>query len=183
MAESRSNLFGSPIWFIYTFYTAKGSINIKHRSPMYSILDTIRNSNIKISIHRNSKKRTFLGKKFFFHFLTSTHQFICQKSDFYIFWDFYTHLFKLQGIHRENSKKGHNSVKNQNFKKQKILFLPILNTSAHAKNQVSRLKGKGCRRGTNKQTDKQTDIPRTDQRLKTYEIFFSTFIFISSLAV
>ena len=34
-----------------------------------------------------------------------------------------------------------------------------------------------------KQTDKQTDIPRTDQRLKTYEFFFSIFIFISSLAV
>ena len=26
----------------YTFYTAKGNINTKYRSPMYSILDTIR---------------------------------------------------------------------------------------------------------------------------------------------
>ena len=70
-------------------------------------------------------------------------------------------MLKLQGIHREKSKKGHNSVKNQNFKKQKILFLPIPNTSARAKNQLSRSKGKGCRRGTNKQTDKQTYPERT----------------------
>ena len=39
-------------------------------------------------------------------------------------------------------------------------------------------KGKGCRRGTDKQTDKQTNIPRNDQRLKTYDIFFSIFNFI-----
>ena len=55
MAVSRSNLFGSSIWFIYTFYTAKGNINTKYRSPMYSILDSIRKSNIKISIPYNSK--------------------------------------------------------------------------------------------------------------------------------
>ena len=55
------------------------------------------------------------------------------------------------------------TVKNQNFKKQKILFLPIPNTSAHAKNQLSRSKGKGCRRGTNKQTDKQTDKQASKQ--------------------
>ena len=29
--------------------------------------------------------------------------------------------------------------------------------SAHAKNQLSRSKGKGCRRGTDKQTNKQTN--------------------------
>ena len=68
MAESRSNLFGSPIWFIYTFYTAKGSINTKYRSPMYSILDTIRKSNIKISIPHNSKKGGFFSKIFFVTF-------------------------------------------------------------------------------------------------------------------
>ena len=86
---------------------------------------------------------------------------MCQKLDFYLFRNFYNHLFKLQGIYREKSKKGHNSVKNQNFKKQKILFLPIPNMSAGAKNQVSRSKGKGCRRGTNRQTNKQTYPERT----------------------
>ena len=65
----------------------------------------------------------------------------------------------------------------------RILFLPIPNTSAHAKNQLSMSKGKGCRRGTDRQTDRQTNIPRTDQRLKTYEIFFSIFNFICSSAV
>ena len=49
-------------------------------------------------------------------------------------------------------------------------------------NQLSRSKGKGCRRGTdkqtNRQTDKQTNIPRTDQRLKTYEIFVFQFLFL-----
>ena len=65
MAVSRSNFFGSPIWLIYTFYTAKGNINTKYRSPMCSILDTKRKSNIKISIPHNSKKGVFFGKKFF----------------------------------------------------------------------------------------------------------------------
>ena len=50
--------------------------------------------------------------------------------------------------------------------------------------QLSRSNGNGCRRGTDRHTHRQTDththtdIPRTDQRLKTYEIFFSS-IFIS----
>ena len=57
------------------------------------------------------------------------------------------------------------------------MFLPIPITSAHAKNKLSRSKGKGCRRGTNKQTNKQTNIPRTEQRLKTYEIIFQ-FLFL-----
>ena len=73
MAVSRSNFFGSPIWLIYTFYTAKGNINTKYRSPMCSILDTKRKSNIKISIPHNSKKGAFFGKKFFWYFSTSTH--------------------------------------------------------------------------------------------------------------
>ena len=73
MAVSRSNIFGSPIWFIYTFYTAKGNINTKYRSRMYSILDTIRKSNIKISIPHNSKEGAFFGKIFFCLFSTSTH--------------------------------------------------------------------------------------------------------------
>ena len=92
-------------------------------------------------------------------------------------------MLKLQGIHREKSKKGHNSVKNEKFKNLKKPFLPIPTTSVHAKTQASRSKGKGASPWTNTQTDRQTNIPRTDQRLKTYEIFFSTFIFISSLAV
>ena len=53
MAVVRSNIFGSPIWFIYTFYTAKGNINTKYRSPMCSILDTKLKSNIKMSIPHN----------------------------------------------------------------------------------------------------------------------------------
>ena len=65
MAVSRSNIFGSPIWFIYTFYTAKGNINTKYRSRMYSILDTIRKSNIKISIPHNSKRGAFFLVKYF----------------------------------------------------------------------------------------------------------------------
>ena len=65
MAVSRSNFFGSPIWFIYTFYTAKGNINTKYRSPMCSILDTKRKSNSKISISHNSKRGPFLVKHFF----------------------------------------------------------------------------------------------------------------------
>ena len=73
MGVSRSNIFGSPIWFIYTFYTAKGNINTKYRSRMYSILDTIRKSNIKISIPHNSKKGVFFVKYFFVTFFTSTH--------------------------------------------------------------------------------------------------------------
>ena len=73
MAVSRSNIFGSPIWFVYTFYTAKGNINTKYRSRMYSILDTIRKSNIKISIPHNSKKGGFFSKIFFVTFFTSTH--------------------------------------------------------------------------------------------------------------
>ena len=166
MAVSRSNIFGSPIWFIYTFYTAKGNINTKYRSRMYSILDTIRKSNIKISIPHNSKEGALFGKIFFCLFSTSTHQFIYQKSDFYLFWAFHNHLLKLQGIHREKSKKGHNSVKNQNFKKQKILFLPILNTSAHAKNQLSRSIGDGCRRGTDRHTQRQTDTQTYPERTK-----------------
>ena len=68
MAVSRSNIFGSPIWFIYTFYTAKGNINTKYRSPMYSILDTIRKSNIKISIPHKSKRGHFLVKYFLWLF-------------------------------------------------------------------------------------------------------------------
>ena len=94
---------------------------------------------------------------------------MCQKSDLYLFGAFYNHQFKLQGIHREKIKKGHNSVKNQNFKKQNILFLPIPNTSAHAKNQVSRSTGKGARRETNRQTDKQTD-KHTQNRPKTEDL-------------
>ena len=83
-------------------------------------------------------------------------------------------------MHRVKLKKGHNSVKNENFKKQKMLFWPILITSGGTKNQVSRSSGKGARPGADRQTDRQTDrhtdthtdIPRTDQRLKTYDIFF-----------
>ncbi len=61
-------------------------------------------------------------------------------------------------------KKGHNSVQNQNFKKQKKnIVLPIPNMSAHAKNQVSRSKCKGARRETNKQTNKKTD-KQTDRQ-------------------
>jgi len=56
----------------------------------------------------------------------------------------------------EKIKKAHNSVKKQNFKKQKIFFLRIHNTSVHAKNQVSRLNGMGSRRRTNKNTPGQT---------------------------
>ena len=155
---------------IYTFYTAKGHINTKYRSPMCSILDTKRKSNIKISIPHNSKKGVFFGKKF---------------------GAFYNHQFKLQGIHREKNKKGHNSVKNENSKKQKILFWPIVITSAGTKNQVSGSSGNGARPGadtqTHTQTDTHTDIPRTDQRLKTYEIFFFfnfyLYLFIGGLIV
>ena len=68
MAVSRSTIFGSPIWFIYTFFTAKGNINAKYRSRMYSILDTVRKSNIKISIPHNSKKGVFFYKKMFVTF-------------------------------------------------------------------------------------------------------------------
>ena len=77
MAVSRSNLLGSPIWFIYTFYTAKGSINTKYQSPMYSILDTIRKSNIKISTPHNSKEAALFSKKYFFvnhRLITNEHQ-------------------------------------------------------------------------------------------------------------
>ena len=60
-------------------------------------------------------------------------------------------------------------------------FLPIPTTSVHAKNQASRSKGKGAspwtNKQTNKQTNRQTNIPRTDQRLKTYEIFFFQLIY------
>ena len=82
---------------------------------------------------------------------------MCQKSDFYLFRNFYNHLFKLQGIYREKSKKGHNSVKNKKFKNLKKTFLPIPTTSINAKNQASRSKGKGASPWTDKQTNKQTN--------------------------
>merc|ERR1712177_191813 len=49
----------------------------------------------------------------------------------------------------------HNSVKKQNFKKQKILYLRSHNKSAHAKNQVSTSNGIGSRRRTKNQKNKK----------------------------
>ena len=56
----------------------------------------------------------------------------------------------------EKIEKAHNSVKKQNFKKQKIFYLRSHNTSAHAKNQVSTSNGIGTRRRTDKFTPGQT---------------------------
>ena len=91
---------------------------------------------------------------------------MCQKSDLYLFGAFYNHQFKLQGIYREKIKKGHNSVKNHFFKKQKILFLPIVITSAGTKNQVSRSSGNGARPGADTQTDRQTHTQTYPERTK-----------------
>merc|ERR1712177_12603 len=55
----------------------------------------------------------------------------------------------------EKIEKAHNSVKEQNFKKQKIFYLRSHNTSAHAKNQVSTSKGIGSRRRTKNQKNKK----------------------------
>merc|ERR1712115_362383 len=54
----------------------------------------------------------------------------------------------------EKIEKAHNSVKKQNFKKQKIFYLRSHNTSAHAKNQVSTSNGIGSRRRTKNQKNK-----------------------------
>ena len=107
---------------------------------------------------------------------------MCQKSDLYLFGAFYNHQFKLQGIHREKIKKGHNSVKNQNFKKQKILFWPIVITSAGTKNQVSRSSGNGPRPGAHRHTHRHTDTQthrHTQNGPKTEDlwIFFFNFYF------
>ena len=75
-----------------------------------------------------------------------------QKIRFVHFMDFSQSPVQLL----EKIKKAHNSVKKQNFKKQKIFYLRNHNTSVHAKNQVSRLNGMGSRRRTNKNTPGQT---------------------------
>ena len=106
---------------------------------------------------------------------------MCQKSDLYLFGAFHNHQFKLQGIHREKIKKGHNSVKNQNFKKYcfDLLSLRVLVQKIKYLGQVVMVLGQGqTHRQTHTQTDTHTDIPRTDQRLKTYGIFFLQFLFL-----
>ena len=97
----------------------------------------------------------------------------CKKSDSYLLWVFHNRLFNYW----KKSKKAHNSVKKQNFKKQKIFFLRIHNTSVHAKNQVSRLNGMGSRRRTNKNTPGQT------KDWSPMKFLFFIFIFIFSSAV
>ena len=89
---------------------------------MYSILDTIRKSNIKISIPHNSKKGGFFSKIFLSLFIPQLISLYAKNQISTSFWAFHNHLFKLQGIYRVKLKKGHNSVRNQNFKKQKLLF-------------------------------------------------------------
>ena len=113
-------------------------------------------------------------------FLTSTHSFLYQKSDFYLI------KFGLpiitSSIYREyfeKSKKGHNSGKTKFQKTKKYCFdlfsIRVVMQIIKYLVQLARELGQG-------QTDRHTDIHRTDQRLKTYT-FFSFFISISSSAV
>ena len=87
----------------------------------------------------------------------------------YLFGAFHNHQFKLQGIHREKIKKGHNSVKNQNFKKQKkyrfdLLSLRVLVQKIKYLGQVVMVLGQGQ---THRQTDRHTDR-QTHTHTQTY---------------
>ena len=119
---------------------------------------------------------------FFSTFLTSTHSFLYQKSDFYLI------KFGLpiitSSIYREyfeKLKKGHNSGKNKISKntKKKYCFdlfsIRVVMQIIKYLVQLARELGQG-------QTDRHTDIHRTDQRLKTYT-FFSFFISICYSAI
>ena len=111
-------------------------------------------------------------------FLTSTHSFLYQKSDFYLI------KFGLpiitSSIYREyfeKSKKGHNSGKNKISKNKKILFWPILNTSGDANNQVSSSIGKGARPGADRQTHRHTQNgPKTEDLYIFFILYFYFFI-------
>ena len=115
---------------------------------------------------------------FFSTFLTSTHSFLYQKSDFYLI------KFGLpiitSSIYREyfeKSKKGHNSGKNKISKNKKILFWPILNTSGDANNQVSSSIGKGARPGADRQTHRHTQNgPKTEDLYIFFILYFYFFI-------
>ena len=118
---------------------------------------------------------------FFSTFLTSTHSFLYQKSDFYLIkfglpiitssiYREYFEKSKKRGITREKTK----------FKKTKkycfdLFSIRVVMQIIKYLVQLARELGQG-------QTDRHTDIHRTDQRLKTYT-FFSFFISISSSAV
>ena len=111
----------------------------------------------KIQKIKNQKRRFFSQNSIFLiflkncclHFQLKTS---CKKSDSYPLWVSHNRLFN----YLKKSKKVHNSVKKQNFKKQKKAFLRSHNTSVHAKNQFSRLNGMGSRRRTDKNTPGQT---------------------------
>ena len=133
-------------------------------------------SNLFLKITKFQYHRT---KKwvFFSTFLTSTHSFLYQKSDFYLI------KFGLpiitSSIYREyfeKSKKGHNSGK-KNSKNKKILFWPILNTSGDANNQVSSSIGKGARPGADRQTHRHTQNgPKTEDLYIFFILYFYFFI-------
>ena len=69
----------------------------------------------------------------------------------------------------------------------KKTFLPIPNTSAHAKNQLSRSNSKGARPWTDRQTDKQTNTHTYPEQTKDWRpmkfLFFNFYFFIGGLKV
>ena len=121
------------------------SVNAKNQVSMLNGMGSRRRTkNQKIKKRRFFPQNSFFSffKKFVcLHFQLKT---TCKKSDSYLLWVFHNRLFNYW----KKSKKAHNSVKKQNFKKRKKTILRSHNTSVHAKNQVSWFNGMGSRRRT-----------------------------------
>ena len=110
-----------------------------------------------------------------------------QKSDFYLFWDFHNHLFKSQGIHREKSIKGHNSVKKIIISKNKKycfylfpIWVPMQKISFLGR-KVRAVDVLQTDRQTNKQTNKHTQNGPKTEDLWNFFFNFYFYLFIGGL--